>query len=191
MTALEILDVFSEFGVTHLVGIPDNDTAALFDAAQSDDRMSALIVTREGEAFSIAAGLWIGGSKPIVVIQNTGLLESGDAIRGTINRMGIPLLALIGFRGYAKVIQHGIDPLTHELSRDELTRCEVDTAGVLIEPTLKAWGIPFERCDADGLGDGIRSGFRQAESECKLIARLVTLRIEFASGISPMVGGET
>ena len=43
-------------------------------------------VCREGEAWAIAAGLWIGGARPLVVIQNTGLFESGDSLRNALLR---------------------------------------------------------------------------------------------------------
>ena len=41
-------------------------------------------------------------------MQNTGLLESGDALRGTPLRMGVPLLLLVGVRGQAKLAAHGV-----------------------------------------------------------------------------------
>jgi len=33
-------------------------------------------------ARSVAAGLFVGGKTPIILIQNTGMLESGDSLRG-------------------------------------------------------------------------------------------------------------
>ncbi len=50
----------------------------------------------------LASGLWLGGALPVVLIQNTGLLEAGDGLRGTASRMGAPILLLITCRGYAK-----------------------------------------------------------------------------------------
>jgi len=75
-----ILDVLARLGATHLLGIPDNTTAPLFDDRRATAfGLDSLIVSREGEAFAIASGLWLGGKRPVVVIQNTGLLESGDS----------------------------------------------------------------------------------------------------------------
>ena len=45
----------------------------------------------EGEAMAVATGLWVGGAKPVVLIQNTGLFESGDSIRGINIDMAIPI----------------------------------------------------------------------------------------------------
>jgi sulfopyruvate decarboxylase TPP-binding subunit len=135
-------------GVTHVLGIPDNSSGPLFDALLEHPIIRLVAVTREGEAFGIASGLWVGSARPLVVIQNTGLLESGDAIRGTAGRMGAPIPFVVTGRGYAKMAAAGIDrgtPRTPEL----LTRADVDSVALLTEPTLDAWAIPYAVC-ADG-----------------------------------------
>jgi len=134
--------------ITHVVGLPDNTSAPLFKALQAHPGIRLVTVTREGEAFPIASGLWLGGAQPLVVIQNTGLLESGDSIRGTAVRMAAPIPILITGRGYGKMAGAGLtpdEPRTSEL----LTRADIDSAALLTEPTLEAWGVPFERCDGD------------------------------------------
>ena len=55
-------------------------------------------MTREGEAWAIAAGLQLGGKRPLVMIQNTGLFESGDALRNVLFDLRLPLVAVIGYR---------------------------------------------------------------------------------------------
>lgn len=135
-------------GITHVVGIPDNTSGPLFDEVVRHPKIRLVPVTREGEAFALASGLWLGGASPLVVIQNTGLLEAGDGLRGTAQRMGAPIPFVVTGRGYAKMERAGVrrdDPRTREL----LTRADVDSTALLTEPTLDAWGIPYERCDAD------------------------------------------
>lgn len=143
-----ILRALTAAGVTHVVGLPDNTSAPLFDALQGHPDVRLVTVTREGEAFAIASGLWLGGASPLVVVQNTGLLESGDSLRGTAMRMRVPLPMLVTGRGYAKMEGAGLapdEPRTPEL----LARPDVDSTALLTEPTLSAWGIPFRRCDRD------------------------------------------
>jgi sulfopyruvate decarboxylase TPP-binding subunit len=132
-------------GITHVVGLPDNTSAPLFQALGSSRRIRLVTVSREGEAFALASGLWLGGAAPLVVIQNTGLLESGDALRGTALRMGVPLPCIVTGRGYAKNALAGISP-GEPLTRELLTRPDADTAAIFTEPTLSAWGIPFSWC---------------------------------------------
>ena len=121
-------------GVTHVVGLPDNGSRVLFARLNDEDRIDVVGVTREGEAFAIAAGLFAGGQYPLVLVQNTGLLESGDAFRGTLFNMAFPVLMLIGYRGY--------ETRDREPGR-------VDTAASFLEPTLKAWEIPFWLIEGD------------------------------------------
>jgi sulfopyruvate decarboxylase subunit alpha len=115
--------------VTHVVGVPDNGSLVLYEELRKDPKIRVISVTQEGEAFALASGLFLGGANPLVIIQNTGFLESGDAFRGTAFNMGIPLVMIIGYRGYESM-QSGQDP--------------VDTAAAFFEPTLKAWNISYD-----------------------------------------------
>jgi len=93
----------------------------------ADPDIQVIPVTREGEAFALASGLYLGGKKPIVLIQNTGFFESGDAFRGTVLNMAIPLVMIIGWRGFETMSGPG----------------SVDTAATFFEPVLKAWKVPY------------------------------------------------
>jgi sulfopyruvate decarboxylase TPP-binding subunit len=114
-------------GVTHVVGIPDNGSRILYQKLRTDPGIHVVSVTREGEAFALASGLFLGGERPMVLIQNTGFYESGDAFRGTVLNMAIPLVMLIGYRGYETISGPGV----------------VDTAATFFEPVLKAWDVPY------------------------------------------------
>ena len=129
-----ILEELMRLGVTHIIGLPDNGSRSLFDLLFEHDDIEVMLVSREGEAFAIASGLLVGGARPLVLIQNTGLLEAGDAFRGTAYNMGLPLVMLIGYRGYGG-------------HREGRTR--IDTAATFLEPTLDAWSIPYTIATSD------------------------------------------
>jgi sulfopyruvate decarboxylase TPP-binding subunit len=141
-----IADALRREGVTHVVSLPDNASAALLFLLAAGAGPRVVGVTREGEAFALASGLWVGGATPALLIQNTGLLESGDALRGTAMRMRVPLLCLVTCRGYASL--RGTSPAP---DGEALSRPDVDSVAVLTEPTLRAWGVPYDflRGDAD------------------------------------------
>lgn len=153
-TAQAVLDTLLAHDMSHVIGIPDNGTARLFALAADHPDVEVLTVTREGEAFAVASGLWLGGKEPVVVIQNTGLLESGDSLRGTAFRMGAPLLLLVGVRGHAKMTsnyrQIDADRAAGRVVQT-MKRAEIDSVALLTEPTLRAWEIPYTsyRTDAD------------------------------------------
>ena len=144
-------------GVSHVVGLPDNGSRALFAALEGDAQIAVLVVTREGEAFAMAAGLYAAGQHPMVLVQNTGLLESGDAFRGTLFNMGFPVLLLIGYRGY------------ESLDRGD---GKVDTAASFLEPTLKAWEIPFRILEDDSRLEVFEEAKAHAESQSLPVAVL-------------------
>lgn len=143
--ATDLLSALIRAGVTHLIGLPDNTSAALFSLAEEHDEMTVLTVTREGEAFAIASGLWLGGKSPVVVVQNTGLLESGDSLRGTAVRMGVPLLCIVTYRGYGSMIAHAAELENDASSIETLTRNDIDSVALHTEPTLQAWKIPYHK----------------------------------------------
>lgn len=147
-SAAGVLNAMRFHGITHVVGIPDNTSAPLFDALGGESDPRLVIVTREGEAFALASGLWLGGGKPFVVIQNCGLLEAGDGLRGTAQRMSVPLPFIVTGRGYAKMEKAGLSP-SNPLTRHHLTRPDIDSVALMTEPTLDAWGVPWDLCGAE------------------------------------------
>lgn len=136
----DLLNTMCACGVSHLIGLPDNTSAPLFAAADESPDIGLLTVTREGEAFAVAAGLWIGGAVPVVVVQNTGLLESGDSLRGTAVRMGVPLVCVITCRGLSRMKK--ADPGVGVPTRAQLVDADIDSVALMTRSTLVAWGVP-------------------------------------------------
>ncbi len=170
LTATRVQTELHKLQVTHVVGLPDNATSALFACLQSDSSVRVIPVTREGEAFEIEAGLWMGGQNPVVLIQNTGLLEAGDALRGTVQRMRVPLLCLISYRGY-KTLDKAQD--LHALDDDRFSRPAVDSAAQLLIPTLNAWGLEYEFIEDDRDADTLDRLFRRAQAANKPFAAII------------------
>jgi sulfopyruvate decarboxylase subunit alpha len=140
-----LLRALEDGGITHVLGIPDNTSGPLFNALLGHRSLRLVPVTREGEAFAMASGLWLGGANPLVLVQNTGLLESGDALRGTTIRMGVPLPFIVTARGYVNMDAAGLGPETPR-TPELLTRADLDSVAFMTEPTLQAWGVPYRVC---------------------------------------------
>lgn len=163
--------------VTHVVGLPDNTSRALFERLEEGRGVRLLTVTREGEAFAIASGLWAGGASPVVLIQNTGLLESGDALRGTAMRMRIPLVCLVTYRGYAGLAALSTEERTLATTAIDgrvLGRPDLDSTAVLTEPTLAAWGVPFDFLHGDEDLPRLAAAFDKAGALEQPVALLLT-----------------
>ena len=155
----KIVDELKKQNITHAVGVPDNGSARIYELLREDQEIEVITVTREGEAFAIAAGLYIGGEKPVIIIQNTGFLESGDAIRGTVINMQIPVVVFIGYRGY------------HNRDADGKW---VDSVAAFLEPTLKAWNLPYQMLETDADISSIDWAYSQsAETSLPAVVLLI------------------
>lgn len=133
-SAAKALDIIKSLGFTHVLSIPDSESARLHEAIEADPGIDLIVPCREGESIAIAAGLWTGGAKPLLLIQNTGLMEAGDALRGCGLGPSIPLRMIVGWRGFAGV---------------EAGRLPVDSAYTYTEPLLRAFGVPYEVMQGD------------------------------------------
>src|SRR6185436_20925846 len=98
--ANQIAATLDSLEITHVVWLPDSAMGPWEQALDCPGKRDLVRVCREGEAWAIAAGLHLGGRRPIVMIQNTGLFESGDALRNVLFDLRLPLSALIGYRSY-------------------------------------------------------------------------------------------
>jgi sulfopyruvate decarboxylase subunit alpha len=168
-----ILQELKRCKVTDVIGLPDNSSSALLELLRQDHSIRLHSVTREGEAFALAAGLWVGGKHPLVLIQNTGLLESGDGLRGTLLRMRIPILCLVTYRGYAKT-QGNSGSVPEKLNAEVLSRPELDSVALMTEPTLNAWGLPFDFLHTDDHVSKIPRVLAKAEERSSPTVLLVT-----------------
>jgi sulfopyruvate decarboxylase TPP-binding subunit len=117
-----VIALLRELDITHVVWLPDSALGPWEQALASSDSLQLVRVCREGEAWAIAAGLHLGGKRPLVVIQNTGFFESGDAMRNVLFDLRLPLLAVVGYRSY---LVHG----------------STDSARRFTEPIINAWGL--------------------------------------------------
>ena len=147
LSSQKIVQAFEKEGVTHVVGVPDNGSRALFERLWAHPNIEVILSSREGEAFGLASGLYLGGAIPLVLIQNTGFFEAGDAFRGTAYNMGLPIVMLVGYRGYKTM---------------EPDAPRVDTAATFFEPTLKAWQVPYTAMHEDGDIEQIPAAFTKA-----------------------------
>ena len=141
--------------ISHVVWLPDSETNFLFQLLDNEPSLDLIPVCREGETMAIAAGLWVGGKRPIVLIQNTGIFEAGDSIRGLGLDVNQPLVMLVGYRGWSR----------HGLTKDSAAR--------FIEHILHAWGITYYLIETDEDADRISLAIEEAERTSKPVAVLV------------------
>ena len=145
LTPNKVIDELKKNRISHIVWLPDSETNFMYKTMQLEKTIQIIPICREGEALPIAAGLWVGGKNPIVMIQNTGLLESGDSLRGMGIDLNLPILMIIGYRGWN--------------SGKKMT----DTAGKFTEPMLDALGIKHYLIETNEDVKLISKGIKEAK----------------------------
>ena len=150
-----LIEEFKKNGVTHIVTIPDSETNYLYELMKEQPWLDVVPASREGETFAIALGLIVGGKVPVCLIQNTGMMESGDSIRGMALDSGFPLVMLVGYRGWNR---HGVI---------------TDSAARYTEPFLNAMGINYYLVEQDDDATRISVAFEEARANKRPVAVLV------------------
>ena len=87
-------------GSRDVVYVPDNPLShvlRVFEHQFRDVRLT--LATREEEAFGIAAGLYLGGRLPTVMLQSSGLGNSLNALTSLLVPYQIPVLMVVSMRG--------------------------------------------------------------------------------------------
>ena len=96
-----------------------------------------------------------GSKKPVVLIQNTGIFESGDSIRGLGLDINQPLVMLIGYRGWTR---RGPTP---------------DSAAQFIEHILHAWNLNYYLIESDADADRIGLAIEEADRTQRPVGVLI------------------
>jgi sulfopyruvate decarboxylase TPP-binding subunit len=144
-----VVAAFKECGITHVTWLPDSELGTWEQALSSDADLHLIRVCREGEAMAVAAGLILGGQRPVIAIQCTGLFEAGDSLRNIVHDMKLPLFLIVGLRSY----------YAHQQKKTS------DTCPVFAEPILKAWKIPYTIFDHRHTGVDLVQAYRSAQAD--------------------------
>ena len=84
--------------ITNFIGVPDSTLKHFIDEGIKNDDI--IITTREEEAIGIATGMTLSKSPSLVFMQNAGFANSLSTITSLVQLYEIPLLFLIGWRGF-------------------------------------------------------------------------------------------
>jgi len=99
MTGEQANRLLDQLEITHVVWVPDS-MMGRWEMAFEQSWRPLIRVCREGEAWPLAAGLYAGGARPLILMQSTGLFESGDALRNVVFDLKAPVYAWIGIRNW-------------------------------------------------------------------------------------------
>lgn len=94
----EVHRLFRAAGVSHVSYVPDAGHTSLINLLQSDPDIRTSVLTSEEEGVAVATGVWLGGKRPAILMQSSG-------VGNCINMLSLPiitrtpLLMLVTMRG--------------------------------------------------------------------------------------------
>jgi len=156
-----IIAAMKASGIEYVLAVPDIVTSSGLLAPIAQDKELRLIrVCKEDECIGIASGLSYCDKRALILIQNTGFLDSLNAIRGIAVEYKQPICMMVG------LLQH--DPEVEP-------RASVRYGVHIIEPILDDMGIAHHVINADAdvakIQPAIEQAYRDSHPVAFLIAR--------------------
>ena len=122
--AMEVYQGLKECGIGLVVSVPCINLRELLELIRADPGIEHLAVTREEEGIGICAGAHLGGVRAAILMQNSGLGNSINALASLDLLYGIPLLMIISHRGVEG------EQVSAQVPMGELTAPLLETMGV-------------------------------------------------------------
>jgi sulfopyruvate decarboxylase TPP-binding subunit len=136
-----------KLGLTHVLTVPDSHQKTVLDLLAKESTPRLLTICTEDEAVAMNMGLYAGGARAMMIIQNNGLYAGLNAIKALSFDAKVPLMMMIG--------EFVRDPAVP--SRENRSR-----AVRMLEPTLETWGIPYLRIDGPEDVGNLALGYQQS-----------------------------
>lgn len=135
-------------GIDFAASVPCINLCELLEHIASDSEIIHVPVTREEEGVGLCAGAWMGGKRPAILMQNSGLGNSINALASLDFLYQIPLLMIISHRGCEGETIAGQIPMG-QLTPKLLDAMEIPrfspTPGESEETIVKAWRLSSEK----------------------------------------------
>jgi sulfopyruvate decarboxylase subunit alpha len=149
--------------VDHVVTVPDWVQLSFHDAIEKNSNGIKLInCCNENQTVTVAAGLTVGGKRPLLIMQNQGLYNCINTLRAVCIDAHIPLVLMVGQFGreYENLNQ---DP-------QKSGRSMV----YIMEPVLDALGISHMRLDNASDVKKIDEAYTLAQANGSAVVLLVS-----------------
>jgi len=95
----KIIHSLKKSGVNFYLSVPCKLLANIISILEKDKEIYYSAVTKEEEGMGICAGAFLGNKLPCILMQNTGLGNSINAMVSLLQLYQIPVILLISYRG--------------------------------------------------------------------------------------------
>jgi sulfopyruvate decarboxylase TPP-binding subunit len=149
-------------GIQFVISVPDITTSEglLRPLAKLTDP-GLIRICKEDEGVAICAGLSFTGKRGLLLIQQTGLLDSINAIRGNAVEYQLPICMMVG------LLEKEVGVMPRQSKRYGVR---------IVEPILEAMGIDYHNVEEQGDVTKIRPAIDTAYAESKPVVLLIGQR---------------
>lgn len=149
--------------VEYVVTVPDWVQLALHDKLNNtESEINVINCCNENQVVTVAAGLTIGGKRPLLMMQNQGLYNCFNTLRAVCLDAHIPMVFMVGQFGWE------FDRIGQPSTESKRTMVRV------MEPFLNAIGVPFHLLESSADMSKLDVAFAQAERERTAVVLLVS-----------------
>ena len=96
---LKLYETIKESGIDLILSLPCIMLKGLLELIEEKNEIQHISITREEEGVGIAGGAYLGGKTPAILIQNSGLGNSVNAIKSLLQLFKIPVIFIMSHRG--------------------------------------------------------------------------------------------
>lgn len=93
-----VVSALKAAGIDFIVGLPDSWLAATLQCVREEPAFTYVPVVNERSGVCVCAGAWLGGKKPAMLMEASGLLMATEALT-RLRPFYIPFLMVISYRG--------------------------------------------------------------------------------------------
>jgi len=155
ITVEAIVSFLDQLGLDPIITLPCNYTAPLLNSLTERSRGTLIPCSREEEGVGIACGAYLGGKRPVMIFQSSGLGNASNALASLSGLYRIPIVMLISQRGTLGETIQAQQPM-----------------GRLAPSFLKSLGIPFYEIlsprDMDGVVEPVETNLGRCMSSALL-----------------------
>ncbi len=96
---IKLYEKIKESGINLILSLPCILIKGLLKLIDEKNEIQHIPITREEEGVGIAAGAYLGGRIPAILMQNSGLGNSINAIKSLLQLYNIPVIFIMSHRG--------------------------------------------------------------------------------------------
>ncbi len=152
--------LLTRHGFDFFTGVPCSLVEDVISVLETAGDAPYVAAVREDAAVGLAGGAWLAGRRPCVLMQNSGLGTSLNALASFSLMYGLPALVVVTWRGY-----EGKDAPEHILT------------GAITPRLLDLLGMPYRVLSAESAAADVAWAAREMDSRMQPVAIVVPPRV--------------